>query len=58
MILLATALTAAVALISSFIFSTTVALLLTGGMALVFAVAWFVVPLWVREQPHREPPPD
>ncbi len=54
MVLLATALTAAVALISSFIFTTTIAVLLTSGMALVFGVTWFAVPLWVREQPHRE----
>ena len=56
MLLLAAALTSAVALIASFIFTTTVALLLTVGTALVFGVTWLGLPLWLRERPGVEDP--
>ncbi len=56
MVLLGAAFTSAVALIASFIFTTTVALLTTTGTALVFAVTWFGLPLWLRERPGIDDP--
>jgi len=56
MVLLGAAFTSAVALVASFIFTTTVSLLLTFGTALVFGVTWFGLPLWLRERPGIEDP--
>lgn len=56
MVLLGAAFTSAVALVASFIFTTTVALLLTTGTALVFGGTWFVLPLWLRGRPGVEDP--
>jgi hypothetical protein len=56
MVMLGAAFISAVALIASFIFTTTVAVLLTTGTALVFGVTWFGLPLWLRERPGVEDP--
>lgn len=56
MVMLVAAFTSAVALIASFIFTTTVAVVLTVGTALTFGVIWFGLPLWLREQPGVEDP--
>jgi hypothetical protein len=55
MALLAAAITAAVALIATFVYSNGIAITLTVATALVFSMTWFVLPLWLRGRPgvHR-----
>ena len=56
MVVLVAAFTASVALITSFIFTSGVAVFVTVGTALVFGVTWFGLPLWLRERPGIEDP--
>jgi putative flippase GtrA len=50
MALLAAAITAAVALIATFVYSNGIAIALTVATAMVFGTTWFVLPLWLRER--------
>jgi hypothetical protein len=51
MVVLVAAFTSSVALIASFIFTSTVSVLVTVGTLVMFGVTWFVVPLYLRERP-------
>jgi hypothetical protein len=54
MVVLGAAFTVAVALIASFVFSSTLALVLTAATGVLFAATWFGLPLWLRERPGSE----
>jgi hypothetical protein len=54
MVVLVAAFTSSVALIASFIFTSTVSVALTAGTLIMFGVTWFVVPLLLRERPGIE----